>query len=108
MTEHEKDQQIGKLVEEYSHAKGKLNHVIEKLNQFQASCAIMANAQSFQSLRVQDGKLSFNRFAPQPHGSLDGLLNHSQLTEVVEEKYRFTEEVKSLRDRLVAVAPHLF
>jgi hypothetical protein len=60
MSEHEKDLQIGKLVEEYGHARGKLNQVAEKLNRFQASCQIINNHQPFQSLRMENGKLIFS------------------------------------------------
>jgi len=96
------------LVEEYSDLRGKLNHVIEKLNRFQSSCQVIMNPQTFQSLRVEHGKLVFNKYQPQVQGNLEGLLDHSQLKEVIEEKQRLTDEVKALRDRLTAVAPHLF
>jgi hypothetical protein len=108
MTEHEKDQQIGKLAEEYSDARGKLNHVTEKLARFQSACQIIVNPQSFQSLRVEEGKLVFNKPPTQPTGNLDGLLDHSQLKEVIEEKQRLAGEVQRLRQRLVGLTPHLF
>jgi len=96
------------LVEEYSHARGKLNHVIEKMSRFQASCQIISNAQSFQGLRAEDGKVVFTRSQAQPHANLEGLLDHSQLKETLEEKQRLAGEVQSLRERLSALAPHLF
>jgi hypothetical protein len=110
MTEHENAEQIGRLAEEYSHTRGKLNHVSEKLNHFYISCQAIGNQQVFQILRVENGKLLFNSppgYPPNQVKNLEGLLNHSQLIEVIEEKQRLANELESLAERLRALAPHL-
>ena len=95
MTENEKAEQIGKLAEEYSHARGKLNHVQEKLNRMQSDMQALNNPQAFQSLRVENGEIKYNPFPAQynqPVSKLEGLLDHKQLFEILEEKQRLTKD----------------
>lgn len=110
MTEHEKAQQIGELAEQYSHVRGQLNHVTEKLAKAQIAAQLLGNQQVFQSLRVEKGALLFNNsnnYQPQPRPSLDGLVGHTELIKIVEEKQRLTAELQGLAERLRALAPHL-
>ena len=111
MTENEKAEQIGRLAEEYSRVRGKLNHIIEKLNHLQSLYSILSNPQTFQSLRIENGKLLLTPNPAFPYGqqapNLDGLLDHPQLLEIVEEECNLTKELESLTGRLKALAPHL-
>ena len=111
MSENEKAEQIGKLAEEYSAARGHLNHVQERLTRFWSEIVPLANQQIFQTLRVDDGVIKFNPAPPYQrqtaHSSLEGLLDHKQLKEVLEEKQRLAEEISKLAERLKALAPHL-
>ena len=79
MSENEKAEQIGKLAEEYSAARGHLNHVQERLTRFWSEIVPLANQQIFQTLRVDDGVIKFNPAPPYQrqtaHSSLEGLLD---------------------------------
>jgi hypothetical protein len=109
MSEDEKAEQIGKLAVEYSEARGKLNHINEKLNRAHAAYMVLGVRQSFDRLRVIDGVLS----APTPPNfnatpsRVDGLLGTEQLIHVVEERDQCSSELDRLTERLRAVAPHL-
>lgn len=107
MSENEKLEQIGRLAEEYSHLKGQLNHVVEKLNHAQACYQVLSNPGTFQGLRAQNGKLIIPQQYGVPPKDMGGLLNHSQLVEVLEEKERLSKEIQAVTERLRAVAPHL-
>lgn len=109
MSEHEKYEQVGRLAEEVSHAKGKLAHVNEKLSRAQRDYFFAGNSQIFQQLAIQEGKLvTPNPHRVQPHPTLDGLLSTHELIEVLEEKQRLTSELDGLVARLKGLAPHLF
>jgi len=59
MSEHEKYEQVGRLAEEYSEVKGKLNHIQEKLMRSQQVYQQLANVNFFNSLRIVDGVLQY-------------------------------------------------
>jgi len=108
MTENEKAEQIGKLAEHYSHLRGELNHVIQKLNNTQTAYQALGNPMAFQSLRVENGKIFYtSQQYGQPVPSIDGLLAHQQLKEIIEEKQRLTKELEVIGQQLKALAPHL-
>ena len=107
MTENEKLEQIGRAAEEYSHLKGRLNHVNEKLTQAQAAYQFLGQIQNFQNLRVQDGRLVNPAQYGAPPQSLEGLLNTCELVEVLTEQQRLSAELANSGTRLKALAPHL-
>jgi hypothetical protein len=112
MSEHEKYEQVGRLAEEVSHAKGKLAHVNEKLNRAQLSYAYAGHQQVFPLLKTNGGSLvvpNVQNFRPgtQPPNTLEGLLSHHELIQVLEEKERLTAELAGLTARLKELAPHL-
>src|ERR1700731_3034029 len=109
MSEHEKYEQVGRLAEEISHAKGKLAHVNEKLTRAQGDYAYasMSNSQVFQQLKAHEGKLIVPMTHPnQPPRTLEGLLGTHELIHVLEEKQRLTVELNGLTSRLKELAPH--
>jgi hypothetical protein len=108
MSEQEKEMQVGKLALEYSEAKGRLNHMEEKLIRLVEDAQTLTQYNStnllFQNLQVVDGKPGFSN---QPNRFLTGLLSSKELVEVLEERDRLKEEVASLTQRVRSVAPHL-
>jgi len=106
MSEQEKREQIGKLAEEYSEVKGKLNHLAEKLSRAQSDYQILGQAQNFNNLRVDGGKLVFQA-APSNQRVLENLLNSNQLVELLTERDRLNGELREISERLKALAPHL-
>jgi hypothetical protein len=105
MSEEEKREQIGALVEEYSHLKGKLAHVNEKLSRCQQSYVYVG--QNFQNVRVANGQLAIQPGRPGV-ASVHGLLDNAQLAEAITERDHLNEEVRQLQERLKPLAPHLF
>lgn len=106
MSEQEKYEQVGRVAEEYSHLKGKLNHVAEKLTLAQSAYQIAA--QSFQAIKVENGKAVVA--APQwgnQQRPLEHLLSSAELAEVLTERDRLVAEVAGAAARLKALAPHL-
>jgi hypothetical protein len=97
MSEHEKREQIGLLAEEYSEAKGKLNHIQERMNRGQHAYSLLSNPATFNSLQVVDGVI---RVAvpsnPRSQQPVEGLLGHHELVELLEERARLTSELKDL------------
>jgi hypothetical protein len=106
MSEQEKYEQVGRLAEEYSHLRGQLNHVSEKLSR--AHAAYQFAAASFQNLRLIDGKIA-GPSNPQQRGTpdLSDLCNFQQLTELFEERDKLNRELADKSTRLKALAPHL-
>ena len=109
MTEHEKDEQIARLVEEVSRLRGELNHINEKLNQAYLAYSAVSQGQTANSWSVKDGKLVVPVRQPQmPPVKLEALLNYHQLVEVLDGKQRLTSELSEATKRLSGLAPHLF
>jgi hypothetical protein len=107
MSEHEKLEQIGALVEELSQLKGHLAHITEKLQRAQQVYAFLG--QNFQTVRVHDGKLQVQAPRPGfPPAPFHALLDEPQLVEALSERDRLNGEIKGLTDRLKPLAPHLF
>jgi chromosome segregation ATPase len=106
MSEQEKREQIGKLAEEYSEVKGKLIQLGEKLSKAHSDYQLLGQAQNFNNLRIDGGKLVFQA-APSSQRALENLLNSSQLVELLTERDRLNGELKEISERLKALAPHL-
>ncbi len=111
MSEEEKYEQVGRAAEHYSHLKGELNHVQEKLNRaFMEMQFLVQQNQIFQTLKAEGGKVTYVP-PPQLRGqalhSFEGLLNHHELVHVLEEKQRLAAELHEATERLKALAPHL-
>jgi hypothetical protein len=107
MSDNEKLVQIGRAAEEYGNFKGQLNQVREKIGH--ALQDYQLAAQVFPNLRAENGKLVFPHAAHmgnQPR-SLDGLLNASQLTELLAEEERLSIELNAAATRLKGLAPNL-
>jgi hypothetical protein len=108
MSEQEKREQIGKLAEEYSEVKGKLIQLGEKLSKAHSDYQLLGQAQNFNNLRIDGGKLVFQAAPSSPNQRvLDNLLNSNQLIELLTEKDRLNGELKEISERLKALAPHL-
>jgi hypothetical protein len=106
MTEHDKYEQVGRLVEEYSQLKGELNHVQEKLNRAQAAYSFAGP--NFGTLRIQDGQLvTQNAQYQHQQKNFEGLLGHHELKEVFERRDHLARELNEKAARLKALAPHL-
>jgi len=107
MSENEKLTQIGRAAQEYSNLKGQLNHVHERIGQALADYQLAV--QVFQNLRAEDGKLVFPHAAHMGNRprSLDGLLNASQLTDLLAEEERLSIELDAATTRLRGLTPHL-
>jgi hypothetical protein len=105
MSEHEKFEQVGRLAEEYSHLKGQLNHVTEKVTRTQHAYTYIG--QNFQSLQLVNDKLVMTNQGYGSPASPDVLLGHHELLEAFRERARLTEEVNEVAGRLKALAPHL-
>ena len=110
MSEHEQEQNIGRLVEEMNHTKDKLNHVNEKLRQAQQDWSYLVQGGAYAYLQVRDGKIVA---VGNPQGqrvqerSLEALLNHHELVEVLEEKQRWTAKYNEAAQHFRTLAPHL-
>jgi len=107
MSEQEKREQIGEAVEVYSRLKGELNHINEKLAHAQQDYAVAS--QVFGNLHVDNGKLIVppQAYQAQSARSLEGLLNYTQLVELLTERDRLNAELGGAAARLKALAPHL-
>lgn len=107
MSDHEKLEQLGKMVEDYSQLKGQLNHANELLSKANGEYQLVSNA--FQSLRVSEGRLVCPPL-PQTGNQqriLSHLLSSAQLVELLTERDRLIQEVRAAGDRLRTSAPHL-
>jgi len=106
MSEHEKREQIGELAEKYSHLKGELNHLQERLNRAQVQCGILGNRSNFEAMWINNGNL-YTRSQQASQVLVDGLLNAHELKQCIEEKQRMAAELNDLKQRITALAPHL-
>lgn len=107
MSDHEKLEQIGQMVEDYSHLKVELNHANDLLNK--SSGEYQLAGMTFQSLRVVEDKLVCPPL-PQTGNQqriLTHLLSSAELVQLLKERERITHELRSAAERLRAVAPHL-
>jgi hypothetical protein len=107
MSDHEKLEHIGQMVEDFSHLKIQLNHANEVLNKANAEYQLAGI--TFQNLRIVEDKLIC---PPLPQtGNQQKVLNHllssAELVQVLRERERITVELRGVADRLRAVAPHL-
>lgn len=107
MTEQEKYEQVGRLAEEYSHLKGQLNHVSEKISR--AHAAFNFAGQNFANLRIMDGRLTTANAPQYPQGqkSLEDLLSYHELAEALKHRDELAREVTEKATSLRALAPHL-
>jgi hypothetical protein len=107
MSENEKREQIGTLVEEYSHLKGLSAQANEKLQKSQQAFQFVGN--NFQTARVVDGRLNFTAQRPGMQATyLDSLLNETQFVEALIERDRLNKEILAISEQLKPLAPHLF
>jgi hypothetical protein len=107
MSDHEKLEQIGQMVEDYSHLKVHLNHANELLNKANAEYQLAGI--TFQNLRVVEEKLICPPL-PQTGNQqkiLSHLLSSAELIQLLKEREKITHELRAAADRLRAVAPHL-
>jgi hypothetical protein len=109
MSEQEKLEQIGALVEELSKLKGHLAHVTEKLVRAQQAYSVVGA--NFAQLKIADGRIVLatpQRHPGQQLGNPDALLNENQLVEALQERDRLNNEIRVISERLKPLAPHLF
>ena len=110
MSEHEKQIQIGALVEQYSKLRGEQAHITEKLNRAFRACGYVQI--SSQHLKATGGRIvsSLGGYQ-QPNqptiADLPSLLSYGELLHLLEEKERLQTEINEVRERLMPLAPHL-
>jgi len=107
MSDDEKFAQIGRAAEDYSSLKGQVNQVRERIGHALSDYQLVV--QVFQNLRAESGKLVFPHAAHmgnQPR-SLDGLLNASELTELLNEQERLSNELNTAAVKLRGLTPNI-
>lgn len=107
MSENEKREQIGTLVEEYSHLRGLSALANESLQKSHQAFQFVGN--NFQTARVVEGRLNFTAQRPgMAVTHLDCLLNEDQFVEALKERDRLNKEILAISEKLKPLAPHLF
>ena len=111
MPEHEKFEQVGRLVEEVSRLKEEVHHVGEKLMRTFLAYQAMTQGQNPGYWRAENGEPIIsrqpNRSGVPPQVDLGALLNQHELVEVLEKKQKLTAELNQATQRLRDLAPHL-
>ena len=107
MSEHEKELQIGRVVEEVARLQGELNHVNEKLGRAFTAYSYLAQQNAWSQLRVHNDQLLIPQPPRQPLPQFDGILGYHEMVNVVKEKQRLSEELQTAKQRLRELAPNL-